>query len=358
MSKKSELKKYRKNTLPEIHYKNVYIDGVIEVSEGFFTKAYKFNTDIIDLDSANIEHDINLVLSVLNNEVINSFVPQMTYFNGCFYLTLGTQAASYEEALNMFSTVNIEYVEQLNMLDRLKLLHAMYQNDDVFEDRFKDFSTVKKVKKKLAQKLGAKLEIEDIYDPEYPLEDRMRFFKKNNKISKDLVLPMEFVASPSEMEFEGNYVRYFYFKNMPRYIDKEFIESVLTIDNVMFSLYFKKIDQSEIMNYVSTKFADAKDLKGSQMRQKEFFESVTPELKRSANNGETMFLTTFVLGVPNDSIDTMDKITKKLAHKFEETYVLKVLKYQQKTAFNSFLPFCADKLNIKNTIFYKGEGDE
>lgn len=357
MSKKSELKKYRKNTLPEIQYKNIYIDGVIETKEGFFTKTYVFKTDA-NLEESEPKQDLSLVLSVINSDIVNSFIPEITYFGGHFYLTLGIEAPSYESSLNMFNNVQITSIEQLGLLDRMNLLHKMYQNDDSFEERFKAFSDEKKMSKKKKEALGSKLKVQDIYSPNYPLEERMKLFKKNGKISKDLILPAEFVTSPTEMEFEGNYVRFFYFKNMPRYISEEFIEDVLSIENVIFSLHFKRLSQDEIIEYTSIKFKDVKDLKTSQMKQKEFFDNVTPGLKRSAKMGETMLLTSFIIGVPNDSIDAMEKMAKKLTRHFEENYVLKVLKYQQKTAFNAVLPFCNDKLNIKNTMFYKNEDKE
>ena len=355
MSKKSELKKHRKETLPQIHYTNVYIDGTIETKQGYFTKTFvysetiDFNKDVVGADT------INNVLDILSNDTLFKFDKELTYFSGCYYLTLGVKANSYEESVKIFSDVLLDRFVCLTFVEKMNLLHEMYQNDDKFEERFHEFANEKKMSKKIKTQLGSKLNVTDIYSESYPLEERLKMFKKNGKISKDLILPVEFVSTATEMEFEGNYMRLFYLKNMPKYITKEFIEDILKIKNVSFSLYFKKLDQNEICEYTKERFADDKELKSSELRQKIFFETVRPELKRSANMGETMLLASLVIGVTNDSITELDKETKKYEKFFEELYVLKSLKYQQKQAFNSLLPFCNETLNIKNVIFYKNE---
>ena len=327
---KKEFKKYRKDTLPEIHYQNVFEDGVIEVQQGFFTKTYFCAADILSL--FDFIYDLHTKKLANVNKPITT---ELTCFNKVYYITVGVYANSYEESLEVF--VAMDYMHEVRamvFIDRMKLLHAMYQNDDRVQDRYMEFAKPKK-------------------GTEVPNEfaARMKNFKRNGKISKDLILPKEMKAFPGEIEFEGNYVKFFYLKNMPRYVTKEFMDDLFKIDNVFFSIHLKPLDQLAIAEYATVKFEETKDLKDNELIQRRFFEQAIPELRKSAKKEEEMFLATFVFGLPNDSLDELDAIFGRLVRELEDVYAVKELTFQQKNAFNTLLPFCSDKLDIQTTVY-------
>lgn len=339
MLSKREFKKYRKNALKEIHYQNVYADGVIETKPGYFTKMYRCLGSALAVFDLIHRFYLSEDAAILDYK-LNEVDAQITYFEGSYYLTIGTEQNSYESSLVVFDSIdpNEILVVQLSFDERMSVLHAMYQNDDKYEDRFNKFSYRKKDKK-----------------PPVEFKDYMKNFKKNKKISKDLILPFEMYENSTEFEFEGNYIRYFYLKNTPRYLTREFLEEMESIENVCFSIHFKPLDQTQIVEYVQTKFEVLKDLKRQELLQKQFFESATPELKKSAKRNEEMFLITMVLGVANDSIDDLNYKVKNLVREFEKSYVVKELKFQQKNSLQTFLPFCEDRLDVKTTIYKKRE---
>lgn len=331
---KQEFKKYRKNALKEIHYQNVYEDGIIEVKQGFFTKTYFCAADILTLfDFVYKLHTV--ILTDLNTKITT----ELTCFKKVYYMTVGVQASSYEDSLTTFNMLDTMLeLRAASFIARMGLLHAMYQNDDNIQHRYKEFSKPKKDKPAPAN-----------------FAECMKNFKKNGKISKDLILPMEMKVWPDEIEFEGNYVRYFYIKNMPKYITQEFMADLTQIENVFYSIHLKPLDQTLIADYATLKFEGVKDLKDHELIQRQFFELAIPGLRKSAKNDEEMFLATLVLGMPNDSLDDLDAIFNRLIRNMEETYVAKELKFQQKNALHTILPLCDDRLDIQTTV-YKEKG--
>lgn len=347
MSNKKELNKYRKKMIKEIPYISVYADGVIETKQGYFTKTYcdnvlKIFDTIHGLSRAPLKMAENmdeerkqLTLDLAN---IDS---QITYFNKMYYVTIGIKKNSYEEAQNIFGVMD-NLFRPLSFMERMYLLHAMYQNDDNFYDRFIEYSTKK----------GEEPD-KNIYTLSDGLEDKLKAFKKNRKISKDLIIPKMLKATADEIEYEGNYIRFFYLKDMPRYVTEEFLKTLTSIEDVTFSLHFQPLNQEAILKYTDEKFRELKDPKDSDLLQKDFFESASYGLERSGIEGEEMFLATLVLGVADDSIDELDRKMKKLIRQFENTYVVKSLRFQQHNAFQTLLPFCNDRMDIKSTIFKK-----
>ena len=336
---KKEFKKYRKDALQEIHYQHVYEDGVIEVEQGVFTKTYACPADILSLFDCVYKLHTSATRVSPEEIAVSTLTTELTYFEKVYYLTVGVKANSYDESLATFEQVeNMRELKAMPFMDKMRLLHAMYQNDDSVEDRYNQFALRKK-------------------EVSIPSEFAacMKNFKRNRKISKDLILPMEMKVSPTEMEFEGNYVRFFYLKNMPRYLTKEFIEDITAIQDVFFSIHLKPLNQEAIAEYAALKFETAKELKDSELIQRQFFEAAIPELKKSAKKNEEMFLITWVFAIPNDSIDELDIIFSRLVRAMENTYVLKELKFQQKNALYTILPFCDDRLDIQTTI-YKNRG--
>ena len=333
-----EYKKHRKSVLPEIHYQSVYEDGVIETKQGYFTKTYVCNSDIMEIfDQVYALHNCSNEDYVAAG--LNKMCAELTYFNRIFYLTFGVAGDSYESALKAFEIMDRMYfIRPLEFLDRMKLLHSMYQNDDNMMERYNQFSVTKKT-------------------PEIPNEFAgvMKNFKKNKACSKDLILPSMFKENQTEMEFEGNYMRLFYLKSSPRYLTKNFIEDMIYLNDAIFSIHLLPLNQMEIAQYVEAKFEDNKNLNESEIIQKHFFEAVVPELKRSARRDEEMFLMTLVLAIPNDSLDELDDRLNKLTRDMENTYIVKSLKFQQKNAFNTLLPFCDDRLDLQTTVYKRKE---
>lgn len=330
---KKEFKKYRKNALKEIHYQHVYEDGVIEVEQGYFTKTYSCCADVLALFDC--VYDLYNTTAADQEESSPELTTQLICLNQAYYLTVGVKTYSYEESCKVFENISARpELKTMSFMEKMGLLHALYQNDDSVEERFNTYALRKK-------------------EVNIPTEFAacMKNFKRNGKNSKDLILPYEMKVSPTEMEFEGNYVRFFYLKNMPRYLTKDFIEDLLKIKDIFFTFHLKPLNQAAIAEYAALKFESAKDLKDSELIQRQFFEAAIPELKKSANKNEEMFLVTLVLGIPNDSIDELDEIFVRLVREMESTYVLKELKFQQKSALNTILPFCDDKLDIQTTIY-------
>lgn len=337
MATKSELKKKRKEAIKEIPYQNVYVDGVIETRQGCFTKTYIVNNDIMKIFDM-----IGEIYNSQDENLMQKVDSQLTYFQSKYYLTLGIDKPTYEEAVEAFKTIDgTSYLQPMSLVERLSLLHTMYQNDDNFVERFVECSYYKKDTK-------ASL---NPFSPNYPVVDKLKNFKRNKKISKDLIIPMMMKASSTEMEFESNYIRFFYLKNMPRYITKEFFTNIENIQDTFFSLHFRPTNQQKLVQFVEDKYDGVKDLKESELVQKQFFENAKTELLRSAKRGETMFLITLVFGMYDDSIDELNDKMKLLVRELECSYVVKELRFQQKAAFETFLPFANDKLDIQTTAY-------
>lgn len=340
MSKQREFKKYRKNALKEIHYQNVYEDGVIETKQGYFTKMYRCFGDVLMLFDFLYNFYNQTNETVFAEFGLNKINAQITYFDGSFYFTVGLAKNSYEECSDIFSIIDSRatMLNPLSFRERMEVLHAMYQNDDQFDTRYNNC-------------VCRKGEV----NPPSEFASVMKNLRKNKKISKDLILPVEMKNGANEFEFEGNYIRFFYFKNTPRYITNEFLDDLKKIENVCFSIHLKPLNQTEIVEYVEKKYENKKELKETELIQKHFFDIAEPELKKSAKRNEKMFLITLVLGVANDSIDELDIKMKQLTRELETTYVVKALKFQQKNALHTFLPFCEDNLDIKTTMYKQGE---
>lgn len=348
MATKSELRKYRKEAIKEVTYQNVYVDGIIETKQGYFTKMYRCLDDVLKIFDM-----IHVLYNTQEETNLDSVNAQLTRFKNKFYLTLGLQKSSYEEAVEAFKEIdNVHILRALSLIERLNILHIMYQNDDSFVERFEKYSYRKPKKGEIEPTLP------HLFDEDYPVADQMKKFYKNRKTSKDLIIPLYMLGNATEMEFEGNYIRLFYLKNTPRYITQKFLDDLVALEDVFFSLHFTPLNQQDIIQYTEDKFVDAKDLKEAELAQKQFFENARIELARSAKRNEEMFLITLVLGMYNDSIDELNAKMKKLVRDMECSYVVKELRFQQKDAFNTFLPYCEDKLDVQTTIYKAKEQQE
>ncbi|MEE0929958.1 MAG: hypothetical protein UIM53_03080 [Acutalibacteraceae bacterium] len=346
MSNKNEFNN-RKQLLKDIPYLNVYTDGVIEVKQGYFTKTYLCRMDVVSI------FDMIHKVAFNSESELSNICSELTYVAKRFYLTLGLHCVSYEEAAEYFENFDkLSGLRSLSLIERLSLLHTMYQNDDSFRERVAEF-TYRKPKRGVEEP-----ELPDVFDRNYPVEEQLKNLRKNKKISKDLIMPKMMINDVAEMEFEGNYVRFFYFKNTPRYLDKSFLDKLMSLDDVMFSIHFKPLSQQDIIQYTDDKFAALKELKESEIIQKQFFENAKSELTRSIKRGEKMFLMTLVLGLPDDSIDEMDQKMAEMTKDMESSYVLKVLKFQQAAACRTLLPYCSDDLDIQTTIYLKKEAEQ
>lgn len=346
MSTKKEFKKYRKRALEDIRYQNVYADGIIETELGCFTKTYVCIADIMEiLDKM---HDM-ILSNVDEDNPFNKVGMQITFYDQKFYLTLSVKRPAYDLAVKAFDIFdNCDEFQEMTFVERMELLHTLYQNDDSFVERFIECSYYKK---------DAHASLSP-HSRNYPVAEKLKNFKRNGKVSKDLFLPLEMKAEATEFEFEGNYIRFFYLKNLSRYLTQEFLDILVGIEDVCFSIHMKPLSQTEIVKYTTEKFENAKDLKESEIMQKEFFETVNVDLERSARNGEKMFLMTLVIGIRDDSLDVLNEKVDRLTKEMTETYVVKVLNFQQKDALNTFLPFCDDRLSIQSVVYTKPANEE
>lgn len=346
MPTKKEYKKYRKQALLDIHYQNVYADGIIETEQGCFTKTYKCVADAMAI----LDKMHDMILSNIDEKYpFNKVGMQITFYDKKFYITLSIKRNSYDEAVSVFSIFDeCDEFHEMTFVERMELLHILYQNDDNFVERFVECAYYKK---------DAHASLSP-FSRNYPVSEKLKNFKRNKKVSKDLFLPLEMKAAATEFEFEGNYMRFFYLKNLPRYLTQDFLDILVNIKDVCFSMHMKPLSQTEIVKYTTEKFAEARELKESEVMQKEFFESVETDLERSARNGEKMFLMTLVIGIRDDSLDTLNDKVDKLSAQMAENYVVKVLNFQQKDAFNTFVPFGDDRLSIQSVIYTKPANEE
>ena len=96
-------KKYRKDALPTIRYSNVYADGVIETKQGHFTRTYFWKDDVLTLFE--FIYNFHEMFNKRDEEKTPVTDTQLTYYNKSYYLTICVAANSYEEAKDLFATI-------------------------------------------------------------------------------------------------------------------------------------------------------------------------------------------------------------------------------------------------------------
>lgn len=387
--------KIPKTVQQSIPYLRVYDDtnthgGIIETSEGRFTKSYLITdanySDAGDNRQEEILSILEKIFNTFNYEnsyeitVFNRTVDQeefnkktlMAYSGDDFdelrimhnellldkmqegrnnlkaerYLTIATNAASIEEALEKFVSLerdlNVKFkqineigLETLSLKQRLEILHDLYNNGK--EGEFSKFFDLENI-----QKQG--LKTKDFIGPTYI------------DTSKDSYLLMD-----------GTYVRTLFLKSVPSTLTTVLIEAITDIStNVAVSVHFETQPQEKAASFAS---AQVTNIGGEVAKaQKNLAKSgvspdlISPKLNTAqkdakellatiTEDGQSLFHVTLVATIFAKNLDDLKLYTSQIKTKAKGHICnLEVIGSQQEQAFNTMLPLGSNQLSTHRIL--------
>lgn len=408
MKKKSDTNKKTKKkkiVIPKtvqqsIPYLYVYPDdGIIETSQGIFTKSYylsdinyqiakqeeqedmflkygellnSFDSNVkiqICINNKNINQDEFKEETLLSEQGDNLDIYRREYNDMLLkkisegknktkrekYFTVSVPAKDYESACSIFSKLDGEIESNVKRIgdaeanplsseERLEILHDIYNlgHEGDFGSR------------------GSNRGHEVIG---FTFEN----MKKQGITTKDCIAPESMSFRRKDMEIGDKYARALYVKNLPSYLSDNFLAELTANDfNMITSINLENVRQDKALKIIRNQMVNINsnmiDKQKKASRSGYSPDLISPELKKSqdeanellqdlTSRNQKMFLMTLTCVIFADSLEDLDRYTD-LIQTTGRKYLctMEVLNYQQEAAFNSTLPLANNQLSVKRTL--------
>lgn len=401
-AKKLTVPKTVQDTIP---YTNIYPDtGVIEITPGVFTKSYLL--DDVNYQVAKDDEQAEMFLKYA--EFLNGFDPSnqiqitinqknmnldefeadtMLEMEGDGldylreerndllrskiregknelvkekYLTVSTQAQSYEAALTIFARLDTEIVTNIKKIggavahpftsaQRLEVLHDIYNPDSV--GLFGNNMTINS-------------------KGEYVLDrEKFRFdiMKRMGLSTKDMIGPDSFTFKSDHGMVGGKYFRALFMRTVPQSLQDRFLKELTDMEcNMITSLIYQPIDGQTAIKMARQDIVnvDANMIDKQKQASKAGYsvELINPELRAASeeanalrddltSKNQKLFYMTMVIVHFADTKEKLDSDTKAIQSIGRRHVVdIRNLSYQQENGLDSALPLCNNKLQIKRSL--------
>lgn len=381
-----------------IPYRNMYLNGIVEIEEGLFSKIYYMGDVNFKIALSNKQESIFAAYGDLLNQFDSTCGIAVTIYNR----SIDEDRFSKEVLLKMESDGLNEYrkeyndmllnkvLEGNNNLKHEKYLTVTIESDNI-ETAIKEFSridgeiysSIRKITKKETKPLSPKEILNILYsvynlDSEVPLESQNLSNRRNGKVVKsfDLAdinaagLSTKDIIAPSSFDFKSNhfkmgqvYGRSFYLQSFPNYVKTDFIPDMAdTPCNMLITVHYRSVRQDQAINLIKTQTTNigssvvvaqknaskggyssdliSPDLQKAQEEAKKLMEDITTRNQR-------LFFVTIVFTIfakDKDELDKNSKILKTTAQR--HLFTLKPLTFQQELGLNSSLPLGKNMLKI------------
>lgn len=381
------------NSIPYVRvYEDTYTNGgVIETSDGIFTKSYMiYDTNYSDAGEERQEEILKLFEKILltfspsaryqvtiNNRTVDQeeFNKQvlLEYQNDEFdklraehnevvlemiqegknnlkaekYLTVAVNTPTVREALEKFAQIEKELnikikkinqtgIEALSLKDRLEVLHDIYNNGQ--EGSF-----------------SSKFSIEDIIT--------------QGMSTKDVIAPMSMnFTKPSYIEIDNKFVRVFTLKGvLPTRLSSVLLEDLSHIStNSLISATYEMQQQDKAAAFASANVTNI----GSEVivAQKNLIKAsaspdmISPRLKQAqedakemldaiTNGNQSLFHITITAAIYADTLDDLDTYTEQIKTRAREHLCnLDILQNQQEQGFNTTIPLALNQISTHKVM--------
>jgi len=406
-NKKLKKQKIKKTMIPKtvqdsIPYKAVYTNGIIEVENGIFSKAYFiedvnfsiasdeeqesiFNKYVDLLNSFDSEVHLQLCIynrnidkKEINNKILlksqnDNLNDYREEYNTMLldklkegknnitkekYIIITIKATDLDTAFAKFSKLDSELsasIKRINGVETLPCtsIERLEMLADIYSETAENAEFYQKVTLSQCDDLK---EINKSQKPKNVIES-FSFEKmfKNGLTTKDLI-------GPSMMKFSGNYIqigekfaKVLFIDTLPSFINSNVLSDITELEsNMLMSIHFNKLRtdkaskllKNQMVN-INSNVVDAqkKAVKGGYSP-----ELISPELLKAqkeasellddlTTRNQSLILTTFVIALIGESLEAVDKAMEQLKTIMgKHMCQVRVLSLQQEAGFNSVLP--------------------
>lgn len=391
-SKKTKINTTVQKTIP---YRNVYLNGIIEVEEGLFTKSYYIGD--VNFKIAPTQDQENIFS--LYGDLLNQFDSECSISVTIYNRNLNESKFNRDTLIPYESDGLNEYRDEFNNMliskvaeGKNNLVHEKYFNvaipSDNIETAVKEFSridslvsrAIKAINKQETKPLSTQERLNILYsiynlDSEVPfMEERyingrkvksfdLKDLQAQGLTSKDAIAPSSFEFKSNYFKVGGTYARSLYIAGYPSFVNTDFIPDLSdTPCNMLITMHYKSMRQDQAIKLIRNQSTNigsnvvaaqknasrggystdliSPDLQKAQEEARKLMDDVT-------TRNQKLFFLTFSLTHFAKSKDELNKDTKVLQDTAQRKLItLKPLVYQQEPGFNSSLPLGLNQLKI------------
>ncbi len=382
-----------------IPYYGVYDNGVIEVSEGHFSKSYLIEDVNFKIASAEEQEDI----FIRYGEFLNAFGPEVHIEITVFNRNIDSDRVR-DDILMKMKGDSYDYLrEEQNkiLLDKMaegknNLAHEKYLTVTVEADSIDSANTVftrldNEINTNLRVINGADtvpLTIEerlgilyDIYNMESPVAFNSKRTIKDKTIdsfslentrklgltTKDLIAPSAIVVKNDHMMFDDKYCRVLFVESLPSFLSTEFFNEITSLPcNMLTSVHFESLQQDKAIKLIRNQIVNinANVIDKQKKASKGGYDPslISPELQKAqqeaqrllqdiTSRNQKMFLVTFAVAVFGDSLEDLNNKTSMVTSVgSKHLCVVKKLNWQQEYGFATALPIGRNRLEAKRLL--------
>ena len=365
MAKKNK-KSYKipTNTASLIPYSSVCrTENMIELEAGVFSKTFSINDNGFVFSSERKTEIIDTFVKLINsiyNDVAFQFSFNQLDKDTLKYISLSINATSIEEAKKKFNSVyeamneyfrelKIE-IEELTLIEQLRLIHSIYHAN---------------TGKHFDDKLDGKG-----FSPAY--------LKKAKLTSKDIVGPDSIKFEKDHIIIDGSYVRILFINSFSNHLTNGFLNTFLKSKAPIIStIHYKAVDAENVLATIEQEIDDLKSTsikknvknksnkknkkadkkkenntpKNYNREELSIKESYTALFKDAIERNEKVYQLSFCIALFASSLEELDKNTEKLISPGTKFfYKVMPLDYQQKKGLTAILPLASNPLEIARTF--------
>lgn len=404
---KEKKQKVKKAIIPRtvqesIPYKAIYPNGIIEVENGIFSKAYLIED--VNFSIASDDEQENIFNKYV--DFLNSFDSEVHMQLVIYNRNIDQKEVNNKILLKMQNDELNEFREEYNqmLLDKLKEGKNNIQKEKYIvitikatdlDTAFAKFSkidsevsaSIKRINSVETVQCTAIERLEMLADIYSETSDNSEFYQKLNLIENDELKEInpskkkkEFIETfsfekmfkhglttkdligPSMLKFSGNYIqigekfaKVLFIDTLPSFINSNVLSDITELDsNMLMSIHFNKLRADKATKLLKNQMininSNVVDAQKRAVKGGYSAELISPELLKAqqeasellddlTTRNQSLILTTFVIALIGESLESVDKAMEQLKTIMgKHLCQIKVLSLQQEAGFNSALP--------------------
>lgn len=391
IEKKRRANKVRATVQQTIPYENVYLNGIIEVEEGRFSKCYSLediNFSVATQEDQNLKFedyekllnffgenaDVQICINdkkakkedVLSDVLIKPKGDNLNEYRdeynqilrdkmtegrndivSCIYLATSIPAENIEQATSTFNRMETEIAKHVKKVTEQDMhTQSTEERLAIMHDIFNSFSE------------------HPILSPkEISLEDAA----KKGLTSKDIIGPASFKFEDDYFKMGDTYARSLYLETIPTFLTTDYLQSISEIPaNKLISIHYKPVDQERAAKFVRRQLTNinANIVEAQQRAAKGGYsmDLLPPELEAAQSSAkelmaditkrdQKMFYTTLVITHFAETKEKLDEDTKLIISTSNNSLcAIKKLFFQQETGLRASLPLASNKLCVDQLL--------
>ncbi len=385
-----------------IPYKQVYKNGIIETTEGYFTKSYMLE----DVDFKTSAEDISQMIFDTFGKLINTFDSNMLV-----QFTVNNKRINKRDfektILTKMKGDDLDELREENnqvLRDKLKegksnMQHLKYMTISIESDSIDDVigqfsrldtevsTTIKKISGGETAPMTLMERLEVLYnmmnrDSEYPFYCRasidnveresfnLQWMKKQGLSTKDLIGPACMQFGPNYFKLDQKYARVLFLSNIPTRLSTDMIADVTELPlDIVTNLNIQPIEQEKAIKLVQRQLTKTKkDVMDAQKTAakngysselipesvKDAYEEASILMDEVTHGDQKCFLVSVLIMLYADSKEELEKDTKTIQSTVEKHLCkFKPLSMLQESGFKDSLPLCNMELGINSLLTTK-----